>query len=290
VFPKPVTAPANAPNVVLVLLDDVGFGQFGTFGGATPTPELDKLASDGLRYNRFHTTAICSPTRAALLTGRNHHVAATGGIAESATGYDGYVMTIPKRTGMMAEVLRQNGYTTAWIGKNHNTPPWEISPRGPFDNWPTAWGFEYFYGFMGGQTSQWDPMLFENHSLVSRSADPNYHLTTDLVDHALNWVDSVQAVPGKTILCLFCAGRHACASSRAEGVDRSLQRQVRRRLGQISGGNIRAAEDARRGSRGCQAHAASERDPGLGYAGVRSEEGRSAHDGGLRRFHRAHGS
>jgi Sulfatase len=137
-FPQPVKPPANAPNIVVILLDDVGFGQFGTFGGAIPTPNLDKLAAEGLRYNRFHTTAICSPTRAALLTGRNHHVDATGGIAESATGYDGYTSIIPKRTGMFAEVLQQNGYATAWIGKNHNTPAWEINPRGPFDDWPTA--------------------------------------------------------------------------------------------------------------------------------------------------------
>jgi arylsulfatase A-like enzyme len=205
-FPPQVKANATAPNVLLVLLDDVGFGQFGTFGGATPTPELDKLAAEGLRYNRFHTTAICSPTRAALLTGRNHHVAATGGIAESATGYDGYTMVIPRRTGMVAEVLRQNGYATAWFGKNHNTPPWEINPRGPFNNWPTGWGFDYFYGFMGGQTSQWDPMLWENHSLAPRSPDPNYHLTTDLVDHSLKWIDTVQAVPGSPYFLYLAPG------------------------------------------------------------------------------------
>ncbi|GLS32165.1 arylsulfatase [Mesorhizobium albiziae] len=220
-FPPPVTAPANAPNVVLILLDDVGFGQFGTFGGAVPTPGLDKLANEGLRYNRFHTTAICSPTRAALLTGRNHHVAATGGIAESATGYDGYTMTIPKRTGMVAEVLRQNGYATAWIGKNHNTPNWDINPRGPFDNWPNAWGFDYFYGFMGGQTSQWNPMLWENHNLVPSSPDPNYHLTTDLVDRAIGWVDNVQAVPGRPYFLYLAPGAtHAPHQAPKEWIDK----------------------------------------------------------------------
>lgn len=220
-LPQPVTAPPNAPNVVLILLDDVGFGQFGTFGGATPTPALDRLAADGLRYNRFHTTAICSPTRAALLTGRNHHVAASGGIAESATGYEGYTAVIPKRTGMIAEVLRQNGYATAWLGKNHNTPPWDINPRGPFDNWPNAWGFDYFYGFMGGQTSQWDPMLYENHSLVPRSTDPNYHLTTDLVDHAIQWVDNVQGVPGRPYFLYFAPGAtHAPHHAPKEWIDK----------------------------------------------------------------------
>lgn len=220
-LPKLVTAPDGAPNVVIILLDDVGFGQFGTFGGAIPTPELDRLSAEGLRYNRFHTTSICSPTRAALLTGRNHHVAATGGIADAATGYDGYTMVIPKRTGMVAEVLRQNGYATAWLGKNHNTPPWEINPRGPFDNWPTSWGFDYFYGFDGGQTSQWEPMLFENHSLVPRSSDPNYHLTTDLVDHAIDWVDNVQAVPGRPYFLYVAPGAtHAPHQAPKEWIDR----------------------------------------------------------------------
>ena len=220
-FPKLVTAPKGAPNIVIILIDDAGFGQFGTFGGATPTPELDKLASQGLRYNRFHTTAICSPTRAALLTGRNHHVAATGGIAEASTGYDGYTSIIPKRTGMIAEVLRQNGYATAWIGKNHNTSPWEINPRGPFDNWPNAWGFDFFYGFMGGQTSQYTPLLYENHSVVPMSADPNYHLTTDLVDHAIHWVDNVEAVPGAPYFLYLAPGAtHAPHHAPKEWVDK----------------------------------------------------------------------
>jgi arylsulfatase A-like enzyme len=220
-FPQPVAAPANAPNIVIILIDDAGFGQFGTFGGAVPTPALDKLAADGLRYNRFHTTAICSPTRAALLTGRNHHMTAMGGIADNATGYDGYTAIIPKRTGMIAEVLHQNGYATAWIGKNHNTPPWDINPRGPFDNWPNAWGFDYFYGFNSGQTSQWDPMLWENHSLVPRSPDTNYHLTTDLVDHAIQWVSNVQAVPGKPFLPYLAPGAtHAPHHAPREWIDK----------------------------------------------------------------------
>lgn len=220
-FPQPVTAPANAPNIVIILLDDVGFGQFGTFGGQTPTPQLDKLAAEGLRFNRFHTTAICSPTRAALLTGRNHHVAASGGIADAATGYDGYTAEIPRRTGMVSEVLRQNGYATAWIGKNHNTPPWDINPRGPFDNWPNAWGFDYFYGFNGGQTSEWEPMLYENHSLVPRSPDPKYHMTTDLVDHAIKWVDNVDAVPGRPYFLYLAPGAtHAPHQAPKEWIDR----------------------------------------------------------------------
>lgn len=161
-FPKLVRPPAGAPNIVMILLDDVGFGQFGVFGGGVPSPNMEKLAAQGLRYNRFHTTALCSPTRAALLTGRDHHVAASGVITESATGYDGYTGIIPKSAGTAAEILRQNGYATGWIGKNHNTPIWETSELGPFDRWASGLGFDYFYGFNAGDTSQYEPILFEN--------------------------------------------------------------------------------------------------------------------------------
>ncbi|MGH7139173.1 MAG: sulfatase-like hydrolase/transferase, partial [Pirellulales bacterium] len=147
-----------------------------------------RVAAEGLRYTRFHTTALCSPTRAALLTGRNHHVAGTGVITEAATGYDGYTGIIPKNVGTIAEVLRQHGYATSWFGKNHNTPDWETSQVGPFDRWPSGLGFDYFYGFMGGDIDQWQPTLYENHQLVPRSGDPNYILTKDLVDKAIAWL------------------------------------------------------------------------------------------------------
>ncbi|WP_392478036.1 sulfatase-like hydrolase/transferase [Nostoc sp. C110] len=160
-FPAPITAPKNAPNVLLVLLDDVGFGQASTFGGSIETPNLTRLAEKGLRYNQFHTTALCSPTRAALLTGRNHHSVGTGVVAELATGYPGYTTILPKSAATVAEVLRQNGYNTAAFGKWHNTPDYETSAVGPFDRWPTGLGFEYFYGFMGGDTNQWSPALVE---------------------------------------------------------------------------------------------------------------------------------
>jgi len=139
-FPAPVRAPQGAPNVLLVLTDDVGFGASSAFGGSIPTPTLDRLARDGLRYNRFHTTALCSPTRAALITGRNHHTAASGTIMEFATGYPGYNSEMPRSVGTIAEVLRQNGYGTAWFGKNHNVPDWQTSQAGPFDLWPTGSG------------------------------------------------------------------------------------------------------------------------------------------------------
>ncbi|RJF98551.1 arylsulfatase [Noviherbaspirillum saxi] len=204
-FPQPVQAPKGAPNIVLILLDDVGFGQFNTFGGGVPSPTLDKLAAEGLRYNRFHTTALCSPTRAALLTGRNHHSAGTGTIAEGASGYEGYTAVLPRSTGTVAEVLRQNGYMTGWVGKNHNTPPWETSAAGPFDRWPNGLGFDYFYGFHGGDTDQWHPILYENRNLVPAATDPDYHVTADLADHAIAWTRKVKSISPDRPFLLYVA-------------------------------------------------------------------------------------
>jgi len=204
-FPQPVQAPKGAPNVVLILIDDAGFGQFSTFGGGVPSPTMDKLAAEGLRYNSFHTTALCSPTRAALITGRNHHSAATGVIGETATGYDGYTTVLPRNTGTVGEVLRQNGYMTAWIGKNHNTPVWEASAAGPFDHWANGLGFDYFYGFNGGDMNHWNPELYENRNLVPASSDPNYYLTTDLADHAIAWVRKVKSIAPDRPFLLYVA-------------------------------------------------------------------------------------
>jgi arylsulfatase len=190
-FPQIVRPPQGAPNIVLILLDDVGFGQFSVFGGGVSAPNMEELAEEGLRYNRFHITALCSPTRAALITGRNHHVTANGGITEGATGYDGYTGILPRSTGTVAEILRQNGYATAWIGKNHNTPIWETSEIGPFDRWANGLGFDYFYGFNAGDTSQYEPILYENRNRVPRSSDPDYHLSTDLADKSIAWMQKV---------------------------------------------------------------------------------------------------
>ncbi|HJY86246.1 MAG TPA: sulfatase-like hydrolase/transferase, partial [Candidatus Acidoferrales bacterium] len=151
-FPKGVTAPAGAPNILMILTDDVGFGASSTFGGPIQTPNFQRLADSGLRYNMFHTTALCSPTRAALITGRNHHTNASGVITEMATGYPGYNSLISKSSGSVGEVLRENGYNTSWFGKMHNVPDWMSSQAGPFDLWPSALGFEYFYGFLGGDS------------------------------------------------------------------------------------------------------------------------------------------
>jgi arylsulfatase A-like enzyme len=205
--PNRCRRPRGAPNILLILIDDAGFGQFGTFGGGVPSPTMDRLAAEGLRFNRFHTTALCSPTRAALITGRNHHSTAFAGITELATGYDGYTCILPKSCGTVGEVLRQNGYATAWIGKNHNTPTWETSAAGPFDRWPNGLGFDYFYGFNAGDMNHWNPILFEDHTLVPASNDPEYHLTTDIADRAINWVRKVSSIaPDKPYFLYVATG------------------------------------------------------------------------------------
>ena len=221
-FPQPVKPPKGAPNVVLILLDDTGFGQYSAFGGGIPSPTLDRLAAEGLKYNRFHTTALCSPTRAALITGRNHHSAATGVITEAATGYEGYTCVLPRSCGTIGEVLRQNGYMTAWIGKNHNTPAWETSSAGPFDRWANGLGFDYFYGFNAGDMNHWDPLLFENRNLVPRSDDPNYHLTEDLADKAIDWTRKVTSIaPDKPFFLYVAPGaNHSPHHAPKEWIDK----------------------------------------------------------------------
>ncbi|MGB8330867.1 MAG: arylsulfatase, partial [Polyangiales bacterium] len=194
-YPRPIEAPKDAPNVLLVLLDDVGFGMTSAFGGPVPTPNLDELAKEGLSYTRFHTTALCSPTRAALLTGRNHHSVGTGVIIEMATGYPGYTGIIPRSTATIAEILRDNGYATAMFGKAHNTPETQISPAGPFDNWPTGQGFDYFYGFNQGETNQYYPTLYRNTTPVAQPKTPEqgYQFTEDMTDEAIAWIGNEQA-------------------------------------------------------------------------------------------------
>lgn len=180
--------PAQATNFLLVMTDDVGFGASSSFGGPIPTPNLDQLSAHGLRYNRFHTTAMCSPSRAALLTGRNHHGVGTGTVIDLATGEPGYNSLIPRSAATVGRVLGLNGYSTAWFGKNHNTPDWEQTPQGPFDRWPTGLGFDYFYGFMGGAADQKHPALVENTRLVEAPRDRSYLLDRDLADRAVTWL------------------------------------------------------------------------------------------------------
>lgn len=207
-FPKPLEAPKGAPNVLLILTDDVGFAASSTFGGPIPTPNFERLAKAGLRYNMFHTTALCSPSRAALITGRNHHTAHTGVITEMGTGYPGYDTLMSKSEGTVGEILRGNGWNTSWFGKNHNVPDWQSSQVGPFDLWPTALGFEYFFGFIGGDTDQWHPAAFEGtRPIETPTHDPKYHLDADLADHAISWIQQQNSLaPDKPFFVYYAPG------------------------------------------------------------------------------------
>jgi arylsulfatase len=208
-YPRPVKAAKGSPNVLLILLDDVGFGMCSTFGGPVPTPNMEKLATAGLTYTHFHTTALCSPTRGALLAGRNHHTISTGVITECGTGYPGYTGIIPKSCGLISQTLRDNGYATSMFGKWHNTPEMDISPAGPFDRWPTGLGFEYFYGFNQGETHQYYPTLYRNTVPVDQPKSPEqgYHFTEDITDEAIAWTRNVRAAnPDKPWFCYFSTG------------------------------------------------------------------------------------
>ncbi|PWB78899.1 MAG: arylsulfatase [Holophagae bacterium] len=202
-----VKAPDGAPNVVIILIDDVGFGASETFGGPVPMPTLDRLADGGLRYNNFHTTALCSPTRMALKTGRNHHSAETGSIMESSTAFPGNTGRLPNSVAPLAEMLRLNGYSTGAFGKWHETAPWEGSVSGPFDRWPTHQGFDEFYGFIGGETNQWAPFLYHGVAQVELPDDPKYHFLTDMTDKAVAWIKYQQALtPDKPFFVYFAPG------------------------------------------------------------------------------------
>jgi len=222
--PKNVTAPKGAPNIVLILLDDVGFGATSVTGGPVPTPALDKLAGEGLRYNQFHVNALCSPTRAALLSGRNDHQIGFGTVAELAASYPGYNARWPKSAASIAEVLRLNGYSTAAFGKWHNTPIGETGPTGPFDRWPTSRGFEYFYGFQNGETNQWQPKLWRGTTPVEPWGTPKqgYHLTTDLANEAINWLHQHDAAASdKPFFVYFATGAtHAPHHVSQEWIDK----------------------------------------------------------------------
>jgi arylsulfatase A-like enzyme len=206
------SAPAGAPNVLLILLDDVGFGQTSTFGGPVQTPHLQRLADEGLRYNRFHTTALCSPTRAAILSGRNHHSVHTGCITELATGFPGYDGSWPAEAACVAEILQANAYSTAAFGKWHNTPDHELSAAGPFDRWPTGKGFGYFFGFQGGESSQWHTPLFENTAPVEPPHDdPTWHFAEAMADKAIGWIGQQKAAaPDKPFFVYFAPGAAHC--------------------------------------------------------------------------------
>jgi arylsulfatase len=202
-----VKAPAGAPNVLIVLIDDMGFGQSSAFGGPIHMPTVDRLANGGLRYNQFHTTALCSPTRMALLTGRNNHMGNTGSIMETATAFPGNTGQRPESVAPLAMMLRYNGYSTAAFGKNHETAAWEVSPSGPTDRWPTRSGFDKFYGFMGGETNQWAPAIYDGMTKIEVPNDPNYHFMTDMTNQAINWMQYQKSLtPDKPFFIYFAPG------------------------------------------------------------------------------------
>lgn len=207
-YPQEVRAPAHSPNIVLIMTDDVGFGASSAFGGAIPTPGLETVAKQGLRYTNFNTTAMCSPTRAALLTGRNHHNVGIANVTSINSGFDGYTSVIPRSAATVADVLRKNGYDTAMFGKSHLTPEWEMSENGPFDHWPTGLGFDYFYGFLAADTNQWAPTLVENTTAHQPpSDDPSYILDRDLADRAIGWMHQQHSLqPSKPFFLYYASG------------------------------------------------------------------------------------
>src|SRR5947199_641979 len=206
-FTQPVKAPPDAPNILLVLVDDAGFGNPSTFGGPVATPTLDKLAAEGLRYNRFHVTALCSPTRAALLSGRNHHAVGFGSISELIGGWPGYSTNWPTSAASIAKILQCNGYNTAAIGKWHLTPDAQQRPAGTFDRWPNALGFDYFWGFLGGETGQFDPVLAENNSIIGVPKEKNFYFNDAMVEHSISWIrDQKAQAPDKPFFLYFSTG------------------------------------------------------------------------------------
>ena len=197
-----VEPPDGAPNVLLVLIDDAGFGNAGTFGGPIDTPHYSRIAQEGVRYNRFHVTALCSPTRAALLTGRNSHAVGFGSVGEFSTGFEGYTAFVPDDCVPFPRILRDNGYSTAAFGKWHLTPDGQQGPSGPFDRWPVGWGFEYFYGFLGGGASQWDPCLAENQKIIGTPAEfydeeHPYYLPDAMADKTIEWLHAIRGQDAK---------------------------------------------------------------------------------------------
>jgi arylsulfatase len=218
-----VVPPKGAPNILLILTDDEGYGVSSTFGGVIPTPALDRVANMGLRYTQFHTTALCSPTRAALITGRNHHSVGFGVISEISTGFPGYNSIFGPEDSTIGEILRDNGYATSWFGKDHNTPSYQTTVAGPYNQWPMGMGFDYFYGFVGGETDQWNPMLYQNTTQIYPwVGKPGYNLTTDMADEAIKYLKELNAsAPDKPFFLYYApGGAHSPHQPTPEWIDK----------------------------------------------------------------------
>ena len=232
-FPEPVRAPKGAPNVLLIMGDDIGYGHMSAFGGPANTPTFDRLAAHGLTFNNFHTTPVCAASWACLLTGRNGHSVAMGCVPEGSTGFPGYNGNIPRSAATVLDILRQNGYGTAWIGKTHLTPIHEITLAGPFDRWPRGMGTEYFYGFFGPGVSQWHPPLWENTTPLQapRTPEEGYHLEADMADKTIGWIQRQKSIhPDKPWVAYYAPKLPQAARGGAARVHRPVPGQVRRRL------------------------------------------------------------
>ena len=247
-WPPRVEPPKGAPNVLLIMTDDSGFGVPSTFGGVIPTPSLDRIAANGLRYTNFNSTALCSPTRAALITGRNHHSVGFGVVAEQATGFPGYNSIITRDKATIGRILKDNGYRTSWFGKDHNTPAFQASQDGPFDQWPIGMGFEYFYGFIGGDANQWQPNLFRNTTAIyPYVGHPDWNLITAQADDAIAYMRRINALnPEQPWFVYYVPGGDARAASPDAGVDQEDQRHapVRQGLERAARSDLREPEEA----------------------------------------------
>ena len=285
-----VEAPDGAPNVLLVLIDDAGFGNAGTFGGPIDTPNYSRIAEQGVRYNRFHVTALCSPTRAALLTGRNSHAVGFGSVGEFSTGFAGYTAFVPDDCVPFPRILKDNGYSTAAFGKWHLTPDGQQGPSGPFDRWPVGWGFEYFYGFLGGGSGQWDPCLTENQKIIGvpesfDDKDDPYYFPDAMADKTIEWLHATRAQDAKKpFFAYFSTGCSHAPHHVVRRVGGEVQGQVRPGLGQAARGDIRTAEAARRHPRRCGADCARRRVSCLGRRPREAQGLLRAADGGVRRL------
>ena len=282
--------PEGAPNVLLILIDDAGFGSNSAFGGLVPTPTLDKLAKRGLRYTQMHNTALCSPTRAALLTGRNHHGVGFGTVAEAASGYPGYDSITRPETAHGAAALKENGYSTAWFGKNHNVPTWEASPQGPFEHWPVGQGYDYFYGFIGGDTSQWQPgNLYRNTTPIHPyNGKPGWNLITAMADDCIEYISTQTSTdPKRPWFIHYAPGATHAPHHPTPGVDQDDRghASLRRRLERGRRAHLREPEEARRRAGERQAAALAGLPAEVGDADGRPEEALSAPDQRLGRLH-----
>ena len=242
--------------MLLIITDDAGFGVPSTFGGVIPTPTMDAVAKQGLRYNRMFSTALCSPTRAALITGRNHHSAGFGVISEQSTGFPGYNSIIGLDEATIGRMLIDNGYSTAWFGKDHNVPAFQASQVGPFDQWPTGMGFQYFYGFIGGDANQWEPNLFRNTTQIypyKGAAPGTWNLVTAMADDAIDWMTQMHQIdPSKPVFIKYAPGRHARAAPPDAGMGGQDPRDapLRRRLREAARAHLREPEASRPRSAG----------------------------------------